>query len=370
MANNTLSPNAREAITAVLKEYAQKHGAVKRGDLFQPVIEKLSRLSFMTKEQISDKRSDSLYCRYRSLTGSIINELVNAGFIKIKTETDGGQKLKETNAAEETLTLRRKSIFEYLSEKYITESEEKDKAQTAKVNILKSIINDKNYKDELEKSHEYAIDFVEKRFIKAAKINAEEKAAFPNTPVGTSLRSQQEKYVKYVKKEISAGEYQTHLETTVIDVIKKNGGPFFEKVSLDLIKAVYGEKYTVADSDKITGGSNDHGIDAELKIKDNLGFEEKLVIQSKLGGNGESGEKAVREFMGSMDFAGAQKGVFITASLMDAKTKDFAKSTARTARRLLLIDKNILLQKMIECGVGVKKDNHGNMIIDNDYFII
>jgi restriction endonuclease Mrr len=367
MANNSVAANAREIITSSLKEYAHKHGAVKRNDLFQPAIETLK----LTKAQMDDKHSGSLYCIYRSLTGSIINELIDAGLIKIKTETQNeGQKKPKVKDADETLSKQRKIIFEYLSEKYITEKEKKEKSENARINILKSIINDKNNKNELEQSREHAIDFVEKKLIKAAKIDTAEKIEFPNTLVGTSLRNQHEKYEKFLQQQISSEDYQKSLHETVIDVIKKNGGPFFEKLSLDLIKAIYGKKHVVANSDKITGGSNDHGIDAELKIKDCLGFEEKLVIQSKLGGNGASGEKAVREFMGSMDFVGAQKGVFITASPMDSKTKEFGKSTARTARRLLLIDKNALLARMEENSVGIIRDALGHFIIDKDYFII
>ena len=89
MANNAILPDAREKITAALKNYAKKHGAVKRNDLFKPAIDCLG----LKPAQLQDKSSESLYCRYRSLTGSIINDLIRAGSIKIKTdESQDGKK--------------------------------------------------------------------------------------------------------------------------------------------------------------------------------------------------------------------------------------------------------------------------------------
>ena len=362
MMDDKLLSNARKIITDAIKTYVAKHGAVKRDDLFLTATQALK----LTKEQIANKQSNSLYNNCRSLIGSIINELINAGFVKIADTSTGNQKLGKNNSAEAMVAERKKIILEYLTDKYITEVEGK----VAIVNILKSIINDKTVKNELEKSHEHALAYVEKKFVKAARITNDNSISFPDTPVGIVLRNQHKEYNQFLQKKLSNENYIQTLDDAIIDVIKKNGGPFFEKVSLDLIKMIYGEKHYVVDSDKITGGSNDHGIDSELTIIDDLGFEEKLVIQSKLGGKGESGEKAIREFMGSMDFAGAQKGVFISASPISTVAKIFAKSTKRTARRLLIIDEHILLEKMKEYGLGVKKDKAGNFIIDADYFVV
>lgn len=350
--------NSREIITNALKDYVKKHDKIKRSDLFKPALDSLR----LTEEEKKDRSSDGLYCKYRSLTGSIINELIGGGAIKI-IDADINQLSPAEN--EKTIRERRKSIYEYLSAKYITDYEEKDKN-----NALKSIISDKTHEKELLKlPYAEAVYLIEKKFIRAAKIedsDIEEKFKFPNTLVGACLRNQYEKYQKYLAGGISYNEYQKSLSETLIKATYENGGAFFEKVSLDLIKAVYADD-VVPNSDKITGGPSDYGIDGELKIKDKCGFIEKVVIQAKLNS---CGEKLIREFMGSMSYAGAQKGIFITLAVIDWRTREFAKSVLKTTKQLLLIGRAELLQKMFECSVGLKTDKYENLVIDNSYFII
>jgi len=361
-----LQADARKIITAAIIEYAKKHKAASRKDFFVPAMEKMQ----LTKEQLADKTGNGVYSICRSLIGSIINELINARVIIIGDDSVVQVKSMSSKAITDTaIDESRSKVLEFLSQKYLTEDERKDKNAASKYTTLKSIIHDKNNAAELNKPFEQSVEFVEAKFIKAAKIETDSGAEFPNTPVGTLLRSQNEKYRQYIAKKIDKDSYTKQLAEAVTGIIHVMGGAFFEKLSLDLIKAIYGE-HIVPESDKVVGGSNDHGIDAELTVADSLGFQDKIVIQSKLGGNGSSGEKAIREFMGSMQFANAQKGIFISASAIEAKTKDFVKSTSRTARRLILIDKKELLVKMEEYGVGIIKDKGGNACIRNEYFII
>lgn len=282
---------AREKITAALKEYVKKHPVVKRNDLFKPAIDSLK----LSTEQQKDKSSDGVFCMARSIAGSIINELISAGVFQIKTDEPQLVPQPKVAIVKETSAERKKAILDYLT----ADSEKQEKEKTSKINILKSILNDKNnIKSVFDLPLSEAIDFVESKFIKAAKVGKTEtkttngqKIDFPNTAVGTLIRSLYEKYQKFLLSQISQIDYQKAIMTTAISVIKENGGAFFEKLSLDLVKAMYGD-HVIKDSDKITGGSNDRGIDAELKIVDEAGFEEKVVIQSKLS---ECGEKTIRE---------------------------------------------------------------------------
>jgi|AGTN01.2.fsa_nt_gi Restriction endonuclease len=376
------SADARAKITAAITAYYKQYGAVDRNILFKPAIDSLK----LTKLELKDRRSDSVYVKMRALTGSIINELIKSGSISLPGTESCEIKPKEKKAGagaggrreakSDPLKERKDVIREYLAAKYLTDDEKKATSKNAKVNILKSIINDKNNAAQIgEGSIEDARARVEDKFVKAAKIDSEPVkedpyglSAYPNTLIGNRLRNQKEKYGKFAENKLSQAQYKKELEKTIVEAINILGGAFFETLSLDLIKRVYSA--SVIESE-ITGGSEDHGIDAVVKIKDDLGFEEKIVIQSKIKRNEDDtiGEKIIREFVGSMTFAGAEKGVLITNSKIHSKAKEFCKTSSR-ARRLALIEKDGLIILMIRYMVGLKRDKNGVVVIDDNYFMI
>jgi hypothetical protein len=359
----------REKMTIALKEYASKHNVSNRNDLFKPAIDSLE----LTPVQLKNKSSNSEYNVFRAIAGSIINELISAGIISLKTDEKIVERKTLTNTVNKN-TERKKEISDFLTDKYLTNIEKADKLKNSKRNILKSIINDKNNEAIiLNCTLDESIVYVESIFKKAAKISDlvletlnDESFEFPNTLVGTSLRSQYEKYKKFTLGKISVSNYYSLLQDTVIDVISKNGGAFFEKLCLDLIKLIYNSN-VIEGSDMIVGGPNDHGIDVEFKVYDNLGFEDKIVIQSKIS---VCGEKAVREFMGSMAFANVQKGIFMTTSVLGSTIKAFVKNAQHPACKIIILGRAEILGLMEKHSLGIKSDKLGNKVIDNEYFIV
>jgi hypothetical protein len=359
---------------AVIVHY-QKHGATKRDALFQVGIDALK----LIEAQLVDKSSGSLYNKARALTGGIINDLIKAGSIKLPAEGAAAGKAVAVKTSKQAQPIdecaeRKKIIHKYLSDKYITDAEKKDMTPAAKVNILKSIMNDKNKRQMIvDGTIDNARDAIEKAFISAAKINPETTKAttsevtFPNTTIGNFLRNEYDYYLKHSKGEISKSDYEKRFDEAIFDAIRINGGEFFENFCLDVVKAVYGENRIVPDTAKNVGGANDHGIDSEMMILDEFGMHDKLVIQAKLS---ERGEKVIREFMGSMTFASAQKGIFITAVEIGTEARSFIKSTPRTARRLTLLGKKELLPLIKKHSIGIVKDGKGIPMLNKEYYII
>jgi restriction endonuclease Mrr len=364
-------------IENTLIAHFHEHGATKRDALFQVVIDALKLPKKELTNFLADKSSGSRYNKVRALTGSIINDLLKAGSIKLPIENKSINKVATVKisklSVDEEYVERKKIIFEYLSAKYLTDEEKKDKTKTAKLNILKSIINDKNKRQIiLDGTIDNARDAVEKTFISAAKINQQatklsENVTFPNTIIGNFLRNEYDYYLKYINQKISLDDYEKRLDSAMFEALQKNGGEFFEIFCLDIVKAVYGEKRIVPDTTKNIGGSDDHGIDSVMIILDEFGMNDKLVIQSKLG---ECGEKAIREFAGSMTFADAQKGIFITAKEIDTKARKFVESTPGIARKLTLLGKKELLPLIKKHSIGLVKDKNGFPMLDKTYYII
>ncbi|GHU99718.1 hypothetical protein FACS1894211_05620 [Clostridia bacterium] len=369
--------DARAKIAKALIAYYKKHGAAERNKLFQPGIDSLG----LSKAQLTDKSGDGTYGKYRALTGNVINELVKAGAIKLPAvyaaaETFPKKKTADTVRVRDTQTQlkeRRDLIREYLTARYLTDDEKRDAGPAARGNILKSILNDRNNAGVIAYSPiEYVREWAEEKFVKAARIGEEEnpKKDYPNTLIGNRLRNQYEKYRKLLAGELSEFEYRKELKNTVIEAVNILGGAFLEKLSLSLIKAAYGDK-VVQGSDLLTGGADDHGIDAEVRVTDELGLEERIVIQAKIKLNSESyiGEKIIREFLGSIALAGAQKGVLITNSTIYGKARDYCKGT-RKIDHIALIGGDEMFGLMTRHKIGVYADDRGNDVLDDGIFLI
>lgn len=367
--------NAREKIESALKTYFKKHGAVEREKLFKPGMDSLG----LTKEQLKDKSSDSTHTRYKALTGSIINELIKAGSIILLDQQPIVKAKSDVVKQQDPIAESKKKIRDYLISKYLTDDEQKDKNDKSKMNLLKSIISDKiNYQIIAEGTFEDACAVIETKFKKYAKVgdaaNAQsvgvQNKLYPTTLIGNCLRNQYEKYNKITKKSMSQEEYDKELSRTVVEAINILGGTFLEKLSLNLVKSIYGSR-VVDGTDKLIGGADDHGIDAEICLKDEVGFEDKIVIQAKTKKDDEAqiGEKIIREFVGSMILAGAKKGILITNAVIHKDARNFCRKSDE-AGRLVFIDKNDLIKLMTKYNVGIKQDTHGNNMIDDGIFLL
>lgn len=96
--------------------------------------------------------------------------------------------------------------------------------------------------------------------------------------------------------------------------LHENGGAFFEYFFANLL-----EKYftltgrTVWNCDVI-GGTDDGGIDIKMKITDDLGFADNVMLQTKCRQNIQVTENEVRNFYGAINVFKASRGIFVTTS--------------------------------------------------------
>lgn len=91
-------------------------------------------------------------------------------------------------------------------------------------------------------------------------------------------------------------------------------------------------------------------MDVEI-AEDALGLE-RIYVQAKRDGPGSSVSSGeLRDFVGSLDMRGMNKGVFITSGTFTPGARDVAQ---RTSRRVVPIDGEEPVRLMRACGVGVR----------------
>lgn len=369
---NTI-PNARKIITEALINFYKHRGARPQAEFFKPGLDSLK----LTKEEMNDHQSNGLYAKYRALTGTIIKELIVAGTIEVKipsqidlvSDTDFLKKAPTVKKVDKSplkiLKERQELIVQTIAEKYLTSEEQKS---GPKINKLKSYVGDKRQASKIENgTFKDVIEYVEKWFAKNEKIvilpPKNGSRNYPNTGIGKCLNRQYQIYLRYLNRNIKKEEYLKEFENSLISAIHILGGEFFEKLSLDVVKKVYGDRL-VPNSDQLIGGTNDHGIDAKLEITDEFGVCDIVYIQSKIG---EKGEKAIREFVGALTIENGHKGIFVTAGSVSTQNRKYFESRNR-ARKLSIIGREELLTLMIKYHVGIKMEKQ-DIIIDDDYFL-
>ena len=180
--------------------------------------------------------------------------------------------------------------------------------------------------------------------------------AFP--PASEALEEDVEMPDERMKKAYK--QWQDKLTDDLLGSIAKISPDEFERLVVDLlVKMGYGKGERV-------GGSGDRGIDGVIN-QDALGLE-KVYVQAKHW-DGQVGEPPIRNFAGSLDAHGADKGVFITTSTFSQTAKQTAKNISGRNKVIRLIDGLKLARLMIEHGVGVvNEDTYNLKKLDENYF--
>jgi len=131
----------------------------------------------------------------------------------------------------------------------------------------------------------------------------------------------------------------------------------FERIILILLnKMGYGDFIE-------TSKSSDGGIDGIIN-EDQLGLE-KIYIQAKRYAESKVRETDIRNFIGAMS-GDTRKGIFVTTSTFDEKSKTKAKDAHHT---IILIDGSRLVDLMHKFNVGVQiKSRYEIKAVDNDFF--
>jgi restriction system protein len=153
------------------------------------------------------------------------------------------------------------------------------------------------------------------------------------------------------------------LGQSLLASILKAPPAFFEQLVVDLLVAM-GYGGSRVDAGQAVGQSGDGGIDGIIK-EDRLGLD-IVYIQAKRW-ESPVGSPEVRNFTGSLEGHGAQKGVLITTSKFTKDATEFAKRLQQ--KKLVLIDGQKLAELMMDFGVGVSTvASYTVQKIDPDYF--
>ena len=140
----------------------------------------------------------------------------------------------------------------------------------------------------------------------------------------------------------------------------RNMDPYkFEEVVAELLSAMgYGKS-------QVTQKSGDGGIDGFVN-QDKLGLDRILFQTKRYNEDNSVTAREVRDFVGTLELNGVDKGIFITTSKFPKNTDEILK---RTPKNIILINGTKLAKLMIEYDVGVSTQKIFKIKqIDTDFF--
>ena len=165
--------------------------------------------------------------------------------------------------------------------------------------------------------------------------------------------------------ENASNELQAQLATELLEAITKNPPLFFEQLVVDLLVTM-GYGGSRVDAGQALGKTGDGGIDGIIK-EDKLGLDVIYLQAKRYGADNVVPSRDIRDFTGSLEGHGAQKGVFITTSSFTKDGIDFVKRLQH--KKIILIDGKKLTELMITNNVGVATTGTYHVKkIDLDYF--
>lgn len=162
-------------------------------------------------------------------------------------------------------------------------------------------------------------------------------------------------------------QLRVDLEYEVLDRVSEQDPSFLERVVVDLLIAM-GYGGGEPDMGTVTGKSGDGGIDGIVK-EDALGLDEIYVQAKKFAVGNTVGASALRDFVGTIDTARANKGVFVTTAKFATGAREIVKMSSK---RIILIDGQELARLMVKHGIGVRPQypdrDYVIKRVDEDYF--
>ncbi len=194
----------------------------------------------------------------------------------------------------------------------------------------------------------------------------DELAAFPpNTAGAQSLPS--DSRTPEDKMAEARDAYDNSLADELLLQIMKQTPAFFEHLVVDLLEKMgYAEERGNAAPNKPTPANHDGGLDA-IFYEDRLGFN-AIYVQAKQWQKGNNVHSPdVQKFIGALNcHPGATKGLFIT-------TSDFSSGAAQVAQKqhqgkIVLVNGRMLVQLMMEYGLGVSSKTYTLRSLDWTYF--
>ncbi len=153
---------------------------------------------------------------------------------------------------------------------------------------------------------------------------------------------------------------QASLSQELLTTLRSNSPSFFEMVVLKLLSNMgYGEG-------RVTGKSGDGGVDGFIS-QDKLGLDKIFFQAKRFGENIPVSASMLRDFIGTLEVNGVNKGVLMTTSKFP---KDAVNVISGTHKSIVLVDGPKLVQLMIDFNIGVSTvKTYEIKRIDSDFFI-
>ena len=200
-------------------------------------------------------------------------------------------------------------------------------------------------------------------FVKFHKKEAPSQEKGPSTLVEPEAAA--ETVTPEERLENASNELQAQLASELLEAITKNPPLFFEQLVVDLLVTM-GYGGSRLDAGQALGKTGDGGIDGIIK-EDKLGLDVIYLQAKRYGADNVVPSRDIRDFTGSLEGHGAQKGVFITTSSFTKDGIDFVKRLQH--KKIILIDGKKLTELMISNNVGVSTvGTYHVKKIDLDYF--
>ena len=154
------------------------------------------------------------------------------------------------------------------------------------------------------------------------------------------------------------------LKLELLDWIRSQSPEFFERLVLEVLLAM-GYGGSRSEAARRLGRSGDEGLDGVI-WEDRLGLDLIYVQAKRWKDESTVGRPAVQGFVGALQGARAEKGVFITASAFSGEAQRYAENVSP---RVILIDGPALAELMIDYDVGVSATQQYVLKkVDEDYF--
>lgn len=299
----------------------------------------------LTKEELKNTSSDSVFTKAKSRIGSVLAKLINDGdFILDDKKVKLNKKVQDIIKEEEISQI----IVEILSKQ----------GNKTKKEILDLIVNK-------AKASKLNLDLKDLRSLSGISLAGLTKtgAVLLNNSL-YSLSEEKEFPSNEIGKCLKDAQKSKDIFPYFIEAFNIKGGEFFEEYTTKLI-GKYLAKYSTINSSKVTGGPTDDGIDGIISYTDALGFKEIAFIQAKVRNKGAITLKEVREFFGSLCADKGTRGIFITnAGYHSEAIKFIAKQD-----NLVGIDGKQLFELAKSVQHGVIKTDKG-LALDKSIFIV
>ena len=159
-------------------------------------------------------------------------------------------------------------------------------------------------------------------------------------------------------------EIEDELAMTLLEQLQTATPPFFEKVAVDLLLHMgYGGAQDNAG--RVLGQAGDNGIDGVID-QDPLGLERVYLQAKRYESQNKVSGPDIRNFIGSLEFHQANKGLFVTTSSF---TPSACETAEKVSQRIVLIDGARLSRLMITFNVGCSTQRQLSLKqLDSDYF--